>query len=90
MCIRDRSVANTSPGVNLPEIEIGLGYGTFMMGDDEIGFSVGTPIFGKSKEGGKASEKDVMGAESLKEMKEAMSDPSNNIFKQLKKQARCV
>ena len=81
------SVANTSPGVKLPEIEIGLGYGTFMMGDDEIGFSVGTPIFGKSKEGGKAAEKDVMGAEGLKEMKEAMSDPSNNIFKQLKKQA---
>ena len=81
------SIANTSPGVNLPGIEIGLGYGTFMMGDDEIGFSIGTPIFGMSKEGGENAEKDVMGAEGLKEMKEAMSDPSNNIFKQLKKQA---
>ncbi len=81
------SVADTSPGVSLPEIEIGLGYGTFMMDDDEIGFSVGTPVFGMSKEGTEDAEKDVMGAQGLKEMKEAMSDPSNNIFKQLKKNA---
>lgn len=80
-------IANTSPGVSLPELNIGLGYGTFMMGDDEIGFSVGTPIFGSSSENGGAAEKDWMGSQGLNDMKEAMSSPNNNIFKQLRKQA---
>ena len=81
------SIANTSPGIDLPGLNIGAGFGSFMIDDDEIGFSVGTPIFGASKEGSSETEKDVMGASGLKEMKEAMSSPSDNIFKQLKKQA---
>ena len=81
------SIANTSPGIDLPGLNIGAGFGSFMIDDDEIGFSVGTPVFGASKEGNSETEKDVMGANGLKEMKEAMSSPSDNIFKQLKKQA---
>lgn len=77
-------VADTKPSVDLPGLKVGLGHGSFFMEGDEIGFSVGTPIFGASKETDKKGEQDVMGKNAMKDMKDAMTNTDDNIFKQLR------
>lgn len=82
-------VADTDPEVSLPELEIGLGPITYMMGEEEIGFSVGVPVFSSESQNGGAAENTLTpGAaqDSINDIKDAFG--SNNIFKRLKNRAK--
>ena len=78
-------VAKTSPSVDMPKINIGLGHGSFFMEGDEIGFSIGTQIFGYDRATDGANGTSVLGSSAMKDMKDAMTSKDDNIFKQLRK-----
>ncbi len=78
-------VANTSPSVKMPKINVGLGHGSFFMEGDEIGFSIGTQLWGYDRATDGANGTSVMGSSAMKDMKDAMTSKDDNIFKQLRK-----
>ncbi len=79
-------VADTSPSVTMPKINVGLGHGSFFMEGDEVGFSIGTQLFGYDRATDGANGASVAGSSGFKDMKDAMTRKGdNNIFKQLRK-----
>lgn len=73
--------ADTSPSVELPNIEIELGPLTYMMGEDEIGFSVGVPLTDGDPEGSRED-----GQEQLNQLKKAYE--KMNVFQKLRERSR--
>lgn len=73
--------ADTSPSLELPNMELGIGPLSYIMGKDEIGFSVGVPLIEKKL--GATKEENQ---ESLNQAKKAFND--KNVFQKLRERAR--
>lgn len=72
--------AETSPSVQLPEIEIGISGLSYIMGGDEIGFSVGIPLLDLDDMNSKEENQ-----EQLDQLKKAFNDMS--VFEKLRERS---